>query len=152
MQLDVKTGKFQLRHLNRVLEIERASFKHPYNAGIFLYYRFRSPEGFLMAEAGDEVVGYIIVSTQLLGWRREGKLISVAVDPDYRRRRVGSKLMEEALRYLAKSGTKRVSLEVRESNLAAIKFYETFGFQKERIISRYYENGENAVQMCRELV
>jgi ribosomal-protein-alanine N-acetyltransferase len=47
--------------------------------------------------------------------------------------------------------TKKIFLEVRASNLAAIKLYESFAFQKVGQRPRYYKNGETAVLMLKVL-
>ncbi|HID90944.1 TPA: ribosomal-protein-alanine N-acetyltransferase [Candidatus Bathyarchaeota archaeon] len=149
MPQDVKVRRFSPRDLDGVIEIERDSFKYPYDRRVFAYYRFASPDGFLVAEVEGKVVGYVIASTPPL--MSEGKLVSIAVDPSYRGAGIGGELMRRAIEHLREAGRKRVSLEVRESNVAAIKFYEGFGFRRERVIPRYYQDGENAIRMSKEL-
>lgn len=70
----------------------------------------------------------------------------IIVDKFYRRNGIGSKLLKE----LEKSNIKNITLEVRESNIEAIKFYEDNGFRIETIRKNYYEN-ENGYLMLKEL-
>lgn len=141
--------RFSVGDLERVLEIERVSFTHPYDAFVFAYYRSRSPEGFLVAEYGGEVVGYIIATPSRT--RKEGRLVSVAVDPVFRRRGFGRRLLEEAAAYLRRRGMVRVCLEARVGSDEALGFYGELGFKRDGVIPGYYEDGEDAVVMSRDL-
>ena len=54
------------------------------------------------------------------------QLLRLAVDPLHQNKGIGSQLMEALL----KESQELLTLEVRESNKKALKFYEKFGFQK----------------------
>jgi ribosomal-protein-alanine N-acetyltransferase len=47
----------------------------------------------------------------------------------------------------AKKGVRYLTLEVRKSNLPAIRFYEKMGFQITGEINRFYTDGEDAYRM-----
>ncbi len=81
-----------------------------------------------------------------------GHLVSIAVLEEYRRRGIGSRLLEKSIRiskeiYDAES----MYLEVRITNKPAIRLYEKYGFRKARIIKRYYMDGEDAYVMVKRL-
>lgn len=77
----------------------------------------------------------------------EADITSVAVAPEYRRRGIAARLMEEFLGTLPDI-TECIFLEVRESNSAAIGLYEKFGFEKLSIRKNFYSfPDENAVVM-----
>jgi len=116
--------KFKLSDLATILGIEKEAFpKSPYNRFIFLYYASIYPDNFLVYVHKDpetglkKIVGYIIFYPQ-------GHIVSIAVDPPYRRRGIGTELVEEVLKRT--KGT--ASVEVRESNEVAKKFYMHLGF------------------------
>ena len=73
-----------------------------------------------------------------------GEITNIAVHPDYRRRGIGSELVKS----LIAEGLRGYTLEVRESNKAAIAMYESFGFVPEGYRKGYYsDNHEDAVIM-----
>lgn len=81
-----------------------------------------------------------------------GHVISIAVLAEYRRKGVGSALMNEAINVLkSKYDVDAIYLEVRVSNAPAISLYEKFGFEKVRIIKGYYRDGEDAYVMVKRL-
>lgn len=70
----------------------------------------------------------------------------IIVEDKYRKKGIGSKLIEE----IEKSNIKNITLEVRESNFTAINFYLSNGFRIETIRKNYYGN-ENGYLMLKEL-
>src|SRR5271169_6829984 len=95
--------------LDHILKIEKESFPDPYDRDVFTMLLGSEPGGFLVAEHDGRVVGYLVSSATY------GLIFSLAVSANRRRRRIGSKLMEAALRYL-RGGTDGVSLQVRVGN------------------------------------
>lgn len=133
--------------ISQIIAIEHESFHNPYPEDIitFLYERYRTT--FLVAEQGGTILGYIAGITS---WR-EGHIVSVAVLPAWRRKGIASQLVEELYKIFRKYGKKRVKLEVRLSNKAAIALYENLGFERQKIVKKYYEDGEDAVMMKKRL-
>jgi ribosomal-protein-alanine N-acetyltransferase len=66
----------------------------------------------------------------------------MAVRVDDRRQGTGSALLRAVLDWAATHGARRLGLEVRASNAAAIRFYERHGLQPEGRRSRYYADPE----------
>ena len=61
----------------------------------------------------------------------EGQITNIATHPDYRRQGYGKAVVEALIRYAKNNRLASISLEVRESNTAAIELYRAFGFQVE---------------------
>jgi ribosomal protein S18 acetylase RimI-like enzyme len=80
-----------------------------------------------------------------------GRIYSVAVDPDGRGMGVGKKLMTEMLDWLRDRGARRVYLEVRTDNVAAIALYRKLGFAEVGWIDHYYATGLHALRMMRSV-
>ena len=70
----------------------------------------------------------------------------IIVSHDYRKKGIGTLLIKE----LEKNNIKNITLEVRESNSAAIEFYKKNGYKIEAIRKKYYGN-ENGYLMLKEL-
>jgi ribosomal-protein-alanine N-acetyltransferase len=82
----------------------------------------------------------------------EAEVFTFAVAPKYRRKGHGAALISAAIEGMRLRGVKRVFLEVRESNLGAIAFYEAFGFSKIGYRKNYYRfPDEAAISMGRGL-
>jgi ribosomal-protein-alanine N-acetyltransferase len=140
--------EFKRPDVKRVLEIERMSFSDPYPANILIDI-YNLGAGFLVAQENNRIVGYIIF---WIKFEDEGHIISIAVDKNYRRLEVGSKLVESSLETFKKFSVKRIKLEVRVGNKGARKFYTKMGFEEEKIVDDYYEDHEDAVIMGKEMV
>lgn len=87
--------------------------------------------GFLVAEVGGRVVGSVMAGFD--GHR--GWVNYLAVDPAHRRAGVGSVLMKEAERVLARAGCPKVNLQVRATNEPAVGFYEAIGYARDDVVS-----------------
>ena len=74
----------------------------------------------------------------------EAEVLNLAVREECRRRGEGRALLEVLLRRFAESGVSRVFLEVRESNLGAIEFYERMGFRRSGRREGYYGEPQEA--------
>ena len=86
----------------------------------------RDPDLFLVAEAGTELAGTVIGGFD----GRRGTVYHLAVSPEFRRRGVGTQLMEALEGRLQAKGCIRAYLVVRPDNLEAMEYYETIGWGK----------------------
>ena len=73
-------------------------------------------------------------------------IINIAVDKNYQREGIGSKLLESIINKY----NLRILLEVRESNISALKLYEKFKFKEINRRHKYYGN-EDAIVMERSI-
>lgn len=134
--------------LDRVTEIEKESFSTPWSRGSFRNLLARRDTELWVAEAEGEVVGYA-VAWYVLG---EAELGNVAVAGGWRRRGIGSRLLRWAVERSRARGTRRLYLEVRESNEGAQELYERHGFVQIGLRRRYYRSPvEDAKVMCLHL-
>ena len=112
----------------------KEEFAHEYGVGI-------------VAEAAGELLGYVCGSSLF----EEAELMRIAVLPDYRGQGIGGELAEEFFNSTRALGARRVFLEVRATNEAALGLYRSRGFEKNRLRKRYYADGEDALEMKKEL-
>jgi ribosomal-protein-alanine N-acetyltransferase len=99
----------------------------------------RQNGGFVAVKDGLQV-GHLLYSHVV----DEMEILTVAVEPEYRRQGVGHSLMHRAL---GLASVRSVHLEVRESNSAAQGLYRVWGFQPVGRRLGYYEDGEDALLM-----
>jgi [ribosomal protein S18]-alanine N-acetyltransferase len=89
--------------------------------------------GWISEEVGS-VSGFLVA-------RRVGsdlEILNFAVQPNKRRRGIGAALLRASLDWGKSFLSEKAILEVRASNLAALRFYERFGFQVAGRRPRYY--------------
>jgi ribosomal-protein-alanine N-acetyltransferase len=123
--------------------IEKQSFPTTWPADSFAREAENGAARYRVALLGEEVVGYVGAWFVL----DELHITTIAVDPVLRRGGVARKLLASLLRECVEDGCRWSVLEVRESNEAAIKLYERFGFRPVGSRKKYYENEENALVM-----
>lgn len=123
------------RDIEAISRIEQDSFSMPWSANAFRQLLSDSKSIYLVAEEDGIVVGSCGVS-DICG---EGNIDNVVVDQQYRGRGIATALMEETLRRGRERGIQAFTLEVRVSNLPAIRVYEKMGFVSEGIRPRFYE-------------
>jgi len=140
----VQLRKFQRRDLPRIYELACTSLSENYSPSIFLDISHYWPEGFMVLESGNEIVGFVfgIVMSAL-----DARILMLAVDARARDRGIGTVLYNEFRKECAKMGVHTITLEVRVSNTPAIHFYEKNGFQMVGRLDKYYSNGEDAFRM-----
>lgn len=103
--------------------------------------------GFI-AEADGQLLGFSV-----------GKLVagvcdleSIAVVHEARGQGIGHALFEAVTNWAQANGATRIELEVRASNIRAIKFYVAAGLRREGLRPGYYHSPEeDAVLMCKDL-
>ena len=98
----------------------------------------------VLADAAKNRLAAFACSTTI---HDELQILEVAVHPEYRARGLGYMLITRVLKETAAKNIARVILEVRVSNIPAIKLYEKCGFSKDGVRKRYYQDGEDAVLM-----
>jgi ribosomal protein S18 acetylase RimI-like enzyme len=100
----------------------------------------------LKAVENDQMIGFVAGDPRSReGW---GWIATIAVDPHYRRRGIGRKLLHECERQLI---VPKARLTVRVSNKEAILMYENDGYQTIDILPAYYNDGEDAQVMEKRL-
>ena len=138
--------EFRPTDLHRVHEIETMAFSHPYDINV-LKQLFDFGAGFLVAQIKNYVVGYILF---WISDENSGHIISLAVDQDYKRQKIGSKLINSAIYAFANFNIFKITLELRAENKEAFDFYKSFGFKLTKKVLNYYEDGEDALKMSFE--
>jgi ribosomal-protein-alanine N-acetyltransferase len=135
--------------LDEIMLIERASFPYPWSPRFFLQELQVSCARSILAEIEGKIVGYVLF------WflPQEVDIHNIAVRSEYRRRGIGRMLLTQVLAVAQSRGSARVTLEVRRSNTAAQRLYQSAGFVTTGVRKGYYsDNGEDALAMALELL
>jgi len=137
-----------LADLPSVHAIERASFFPPWPDEAYRNeLQTNRLATYLVARLDDVVIGFAGMWLMV----DEAHVTTFAVDPAWRRRQVGGRMLVALLDVAMARGAREATLEVRLSNVAARRLYEKFGFRPVGLRPRYYsDNGEDALIMTTE--
>jgi ribosomal-protein-alanine N-acetyltransferase len=140
----VRVEKMKLWDVDEVLVIENQSFPTPWPGWAFVQDLDRGRSVCLVARVAQALVGYAVAWLM----RREMHIGNLAVAENSRRKGVASRLLRELLDIAKLRRLELVTLEVRASNMAAIRLYEKFGFVAIAVKPDYYHSeGEDALVM-----
>ncbi|HEX5161757.1 MAG TPA: ribosomal protein S18-alanine N-acetyltransferase [Steroidobacteraceae bacterium] len=135
--------------LPEVASIEQQSYAFPWSENIFrdclrVGYTCRA------LDLAGQIIGYGVMS---LG-AGEAHILNVCVREQFRSVGFGRRLLEHLLERAAAAGVAEAFLEVRPSNLSAIRLYQHLGFEQIGIRRGYYQapdGREDAIVLKREL-
>lgn len=141
---DIAVRLADIQDVREIAEIEKSCFRVPWTyESLTRDLKENSSARYFVAET-DRVVGYMSF------WKvvDEGQINNIAVLPDYRNRGIGGRLLDFAIETGKSMGVNSFTLEVRSSNIGAVKLYEKHGFEADGIRRGYYQdNGEDALIM-----
>jgi ribosomal-protein-alanine acetyltransferase len=134
--------------LDDIYELDVQTFAMPWSKEALSYDILENDNAFvIVAEYEGEFAGYADIWTVL----DEADLYSIAVRVDFRRKGIGDAIMLAMTEMLSANGVATINLEVRVSNMPAIKLYKKYGFNECGVRPGYYlDNGEDALIMKRE--
>jgi ribosomal-protein-alanine N-acetyltransferase len=132
-----------------VMEIEQKVQLYPWTHGNFTD---SLESGYIgrIAELDGRMVGYAILMPAL----DEAHLLTIGIDAEQQRRGLGSELLQKMVVLAREAGMRRIILEVRPSNAAAIALYRKNDFREIGVRRGYYAAGsgrEDAIVMELEL-
>jgi mycothiol synthase len=144
---DVNPAEFEIRALQRGEEAELTELQNRCFAGTWgfnpntiedIVYRLNlsgcSAEDVIMAYADNTPVGYcwtrIIPLTNPGREKNRGLIHMIGVDPEFRHKGIGKKVLLAGLKYLKRNGSGAAGLTVDHENLAARSLYISIGFKE----------------------
>jgi [ribosomal protein S18]-alanine N-acetyltransferase len=128
------------RDMPEVLGIETACYSAPWDEEDFRRaLRQRNCIG-MVAEISLHhqlaVIGYMVYFLQ----RGKINLVNLAVSPPFQRARVGSQMVQKLIGKLKSPRRERITIEVRETNLAAQLFFRSQGFLATEVVRRSFDD------------
>jgi len=133
-KIDIKP--FSARDVKDATELEMQCFSSPWSEKGFQEAMLGGLSYFVAARSqGGDFLGY----AGMYSAADEGYIYNIAVCEKYRLMGIGSRLLENLLEYSKNLELRFLSLEVRVSNLSAVKFYEKLGFKNLGIRKNFYD-------------
>ncbi len=127
-----------------VIKLASDTLTERYSPSLFTYFYETYPQGFLTAEMGHKIIGFLIgIKIE----EKKSKIIMISVLELQQRKKIGTALLKEFEKTAIKDKVKEIELEVRTQNKKAIKFYQKHGYKIIEKINDYYQNSENAYIM-----
>lgn len=127
-----------------VAELELKCFAMPWSRADFLRENTNELAEYIVGELDKKIVAYAGAWVSF----DQAEVMHIAVEPELRGQGVGTILFGELIKAVKKRGATSITLEVRPSNVAAIKLYESFGLKSVGRRKNYYlDNGEDALIM-----
>ena len=133
---DICVEKMTTSTMNDVKDICDLSFSVPWSLSS-LEKELTNPNAlYIVVKLGEKVVGFGGIWVVF----DEATVINIAVHPDYRGIHISDIIMENLINKAKSMGACSMTLEVRISNIPAIKLYEKYGFIIEGTRKNFYDN------------
>lgn len=116
-------------------KLEKLCFAVPWSYGAFESELKNENAYFIYAKIDSHFAGY----AGMYSAADEGYIYNIAVHENFRNMKVGQALINALLGHCSKSHLNFLSLEVRCSNIPAIRLYEKCGFQKIGVRKNFYD-------------
>ena len=129
--------------LEEVIELDQSHFPHPWRTQD--WWELRSELHLLYRWRSDRLKAFALFSR--VNGDETAHLLKICLHPSVRGQGLALIFWSQIIEQLRQSGVKSIFLEVEDSNLRAINFYQKVGFQKLRIIKGFYSSGGNALTM-----
>jgi ribosomal-protein-alanine N-acetyltransferase len=120
--------------VSRVVALEREVYPQPWSEGVFRDELSLANRSYLVVEDAGSIVAY----GGMLTVDQDAHITTLAVDPEARRNRLGTRLMLALVDEALSAGAEHLTLEVRVTNEAAHRLYERFGFSPVGVRKNYY--------------
>jgi len=134
-----------------IMRLITKDLSEPYSIYTYRYFIHNWPKLCFLAMDGDACVGAIVCKLDVhKKMANRGYIAMLAVDTNYRRRKIGSTLVRKAIRAMIldeASSCDEVVLETEITNTSALRLYENLGFVRDKRLFRYYLNGVDALRL-----
>lgn len=146
-QLEYRVYECELQMAD-IMKLITRDLSEPYSIYTYRYFIHNWPKLCFLCMDSRKCVGAIVCKLDIhKRVIRRGYIAMLAVDAEYRRRKIGSNLVLKAIRAMLTDGCDEVVLETEITNKAALKLYENLGFVRDKRLFRYYLNGVDALRL-----
>ena len=131
-----------------IMRLIQKDLSEPYSIYTYRYFIHNWPNLCFLAMADGDCVGAIVCKLDMhKKVTKRGYIAMLAVDSNYRKRRIGSTLVKKAIEAMVDDEADEVVLETEITNKPALKLYENLGFVRDKRLFRYYLNGVDASRL-----
>ena len=135
----------RLDDMNDLYDITLMSLDESFLPDVFFGFYQQWPEGqFVSCDFAGKAIGYLCSVRLADGGVR---IMMFAVHPTYRGQGKGRELLDALITRARMQRIRYITLEVREENLPARKFYKGKGFVEVSTLRGYYSDGGNGIRM-----
>ena len=146
--MEIKIRKMNTEDVDKVMKIELKSFSMPWSRETYISDLCSDFGEYIVADVNGEIAGYGGIFIIL----DEAHVVTIAIAENFKSQGIGKTIMEKMLKIAISKNVNKVFLEVRVSNIPAIKLYKKLGFQKIAVRKAYYtDNMEDAYIMQKEI-
>lgn len=138
------------KDLDDIVKIEKEVFSDPWEKEFFEYELFENPFSHyfkMIIKETNEILGYIGFWITF----ETAQIANLAIAKKYQGRKLSKLLLADCIKRIELANCEKITLEVRVSNEKAINLYKSFGFVNVTVRKHYYNNGEDAYLMLKEL-
>jgi ribosomal-protein-alanine N-acetyltransferase len=131
-----------------VIKLASETLTERYNPSLFNHIYETNPNEFIVAENAHKIIGFIVgikINQKL------AKILMLSVSKLHQNKRVGTELLLYFIDKLSKENIKIIELDVITYNKKAINFYKKNGFKIKEKIKEFYQNGEDAFTMAKQI-
>ena len=137
--MEIKIEDAAIRFLDRYYEIEKQCFQREAFTKQQIAYLLTDYNAVgLAARVNCEIAGFVIGRIDIVRNTPFGHILTVDIEPSYRRKGIAQKLLREIEAIFKEKGVKECRLEVREDNAAASNLYQKLGYKKVGKLEKYY--------------
>lgn len=134
--------------LPSIMKLIQKDLSEPYSIYTYRYFIHNWPKLCYLALYENKCVGCIVCKLdthrQMI---KRGYIAMLAVDKDFRKLKIGTTLVQKAIRVMIANKADEVVLETEITNQPALKLYENLGFVRDKRLFHYYLNGVDALRL-----
>lgn len=143
---------YEPRYLPQMRALIAKDLSEPYSIYVYRYFLYQWPElcFFAIDTTTDdhELVAVVICKLEKhRGGPLRGYIAMLATKEQHRGKGLAKTLVSKAIDLMIEKNADEIALETEETNVAAMKLYESLGFLRSKKLHRYYLNGNSAYRL-----
>ena len=145
----MRLREMNLADVDAIMRIEQEVHGHPWTRGNFTD-ALKSNSVCKVYEDGEEMLGYVVLMPAV----DEIELLNISIAAIHQRKGLGRKLLGDVMEVARRMAMRRMLLEVRPSNLAALGLYRDVGFCQIGLRRGYYptDNGREDAMVMEDIL
>ncbi|KAM3136737.1 hypothetical protein pb186bvf_011182 [Paramecium bursaria] len=139
----------EFKQIEKIMPMIDQELSEPYSIYTYRYFLYGWPDLTIFAYYQNEIIGAVIgkLDKHQKSNRMRGYIAMIVVDQKYRRLRIGKLLAQKFIDRIKEKGGEEIVLETEQTNLAALRLYESLGFAKVKRMQNYYMSGNDAFRL-----